>query len=206
MMLGFIAKFLAKMWSINDNDNLPKNFDSICLVAHGATEERITYGAMSVACKVMDILSRKDVSCQTAFGSFSGNKNPEIEEIIKTGIFVEFNPGLPLTTLGPVLSTIEECLAFKRYFTGKSVVVVTDEAHSRRCKIVWKTLLPKTDIYVVSVPLIETIDKESPMTPYHNIWTALLFQALPTPFFWYLSIRGPEYMARWATKLHQPIQ
>lgn len=189
---------LARWWAVNDT--LPQSAEWIIPVAHGATETRLTRGAEAVTQITFSLLTHyPHAFC--AFGSFTGSPDPEVERLGKAT--------LPRSSyLGPIVSTIEECLAFKKSLGDiepGTIIVVTDQAHSRRCRIVWKTFFPKSDIRICAVSLRSTVDHDSPMTSYRKAWTAMLLQAAPTPFFWYLSLRGPEYMAKWATKIHQPV-
>lgn len=200
-----LIEWLARLWAVNDP--LPQTCDLLVPIAHGATSHnRLTYGAYAVARKTAEILHLLREIGQlpfVAFGAFTGSKNPEIEASIKATFFHG-------KYVGHVVSTIEECRKVKENlpekFTPRSIVVVSDEAHSRRCRIVWKTFFPNSQISIVSVKISETVDKESPMLPYRlGSWAVLAFQALPTPYFWYLAIRGPKYMAKMATNIHQPI-
>ncbi len=198
-----IVEALAKLWAVNDS--LPNRVDLIVPVAHGATKSgRVTKGADAVGFITRGLLRLyADQSPVVVFGVFSKSEYPDIEEAFKSmllpnAIFVK-----------GVVSTIEECLKVKAAlapnFAPKRILVVTDEAHSRRCRIVWRVFFPDAEIYIVAVPISETKDKESPMLPYHSKWATLIFQALPTPYFWYLAKRGPDYMSSKAESLHQPV-
>ncbi len=190
-------KWLAKLWAVNDN--LPAEADLVVPVAHGATKTHPTLSAYAATNQTRRLLGKYPLAiCR--FGTFTASPNPAAELYLKEK--------LPRSGyVGNVMTTIEECVKIKNSlsFIPTTIIVVTDEAHSRRCRIVWRTFFPQSDIRICSVPLGLTIDWESPMRSYRHAWTALLFQAAPTPFFWYLAWRGPEYMARWATKIHQPV-
>ena len=141
---------------------------------------------------------RKMYLAPVVYGAFKGNKN-SIEEETKLRVF-----GWQGVYAGKVMSTIEECLAFKAKFPhARKVVFVTEESHSRRARMIWKCLWPEAEVYIVSVKLSETVDGESLMWPYRNAWTALLFQALPTPFYKMLCILGPSALKAGAG-FHQP--
>lgn len=196
--------WLAEKWAVNDP--LPEECDLLVPIAHGATPERLTRGAHAVALKTAEVLTQLRDQGQlpfVAFGAFTGSKKPELEMTLKLAFFFG-------KYVGHVISTIEECLKVKAnlpiFITPSNIVVVSDEAHSRRCRIVWKTFFPNAKVSIVSVRITDTIDPESPMWPYREGKLAVLaFQALPTPYFWYLAMRGPKYMATKATRLHQPI-
>lgn len=197
-MFERLVGFLARIWSVNDSGRLPENVDLIALVSIGATPTRLTNGAVGT-CKVVQGFLTRYPEADVVFGGFTGNGEHTIEEEIKSKLFPDG------VCVGKVLSTIMECLAFKaRFPEAKSIIFVTEEAHSRRAKIVWQTLWPEADIYIVPVPIAETVDSESPMKPYHKTWTALFWQAMPTPYFLYLALRGREYMVGKA-HFHQPI-
>lgn len=192
------TKWLADLWEVNDV--LPRQADYIVPVAHGAKATGPTAGARTVRCATWSVLDRYP-KARCGFGAFAGSPNPEIER--------DYKETLPRSSyFGRAVSTIDECMAFKRSLHDPepaTIILVTDQAHSRRCRIVWKTFFPKTDIRICAVSLRSTIDRNSPMTAYRKMWTALLFQAAPTPFFWYLSLRGSKHMAKWATKIHTPV-
>lgn len=199
--------WLASKWAVNDP--LPQNCDLLVAVAHGATETGLTNGAYAVSRRTAEIIAELDIKESQrpylAFGAFTESSNPEIERIEKQRIFGEYRK-----YIGLVISTIEECLKVKEaipvFFTPRNILIVTDEAHSRRCRIVWKCFFPNSNIRIISVPIAETVDPRSPMKPYRQgKWAILGYQALPTPYFWYLALRGPKYMATKATKFHQPV-
>jgi hypothetical protein len=186
--------WLAAKWAVNDP--LPRTCDLLVPVAHGATKDRLSIGAENVARRTAEALTQLRNIGQlpfVAFGAFTGSENPELERTIKLTIFTG-------KYIGQVMSTIEECWKVKQglpeFFNPATIVVVTDEAHSRRCRIVWRTFFPNSDIKIVSVKLADTIDSESPMSAYGNPWKILFFQAAPTPVWWAASLFGEKVMLR----------
>jgi len=193
---------LAGWWEVNDPP--PTKFDMIALVSIGATKSRLTKGAVVTVDKTLELLeissSRTPI---IAFGAFTGNEVDGVEEAKK---YEAFKDHPFLISVGKVLSTITECLAFKEAWPhAKRIIFVTEQAHSRRAKIIWNCLWPEAEIYVVSVKLTETVDKDSPMWPYRNALAAFLFQALPTPLYKVLAWLGPNAMTKFGG-FHQPIK
>lgn len=195
-----LVEFLARKWAVNNE--VTERPDAIVMVAHGATKNRLTFGSWKVRWRTQQLVIQWP-NTLVYFGSFTESIDPEVEVRDK-------NVFTGSVYIGKVLTTIEECLAFRtitneRALPLKHVVVVTDEAHSRRCGLVWRTLLPGVKISIVSVPLKDAVDTESPMESYHGALSALFFQAAPYPFFWCFALGGEKSLVYFASKLHQPI-
>lgn len=204
-----LIEWLARRWSVNDP--LPEQVELLVPVAHGATETRLTRGAQAVANRTASALSQLKAKGQfpfLVFGAFTGSKNPEIEKLEKLRIIALYGK-----FVGTVMSTIEECVRVRENlpkFETKDglprvIVVVTDEAHSRRCRIVWRAFFPNSTIKIVSVRIADTVDSESPMSAYGNPWKILFFQAAPTPVWWLASLFGEKALLR-IGKLHTPTK
>ncbi|KND49440.1 MAG: hypothetical protein AB198_00630 [Parcubacteria bacterium C7867-003] len=199
---GMIIEWLAEKWAVNDP--LPEKCDLLVPIAHGATKDRLTRGAEAVARKTTTAVTELRDRYQlpfVAFGAFTGSENPELERALKLKHFSG-------KYVGTVMSTIEECLKVRAnlpiFVTVSNIVVVTDEAHSRRCRIVWKTFFPNAKVSILSVKITETVDPESPMEAYDKAWKVLFFQAVPTPLWWLLSLFGQKCLGR-LEKLHTPL-
>lgn len=201
--MSLIGK-LASQWAVDNILSLPKELDLIVMVSHGATATKPTDGAITVA-ELSSIFASRFFYTPVYFGVFTESPKPEIEEIFKKGMVPR------AICVGTVISTIEECLKIKEAFLStagslpKNILVVTDQAHSRRAYLVWKTFFPESTIYMATIRLEKAVDKESPMRSYHYAWTALLFQAAPTFPFWILAKCGPNIMKLFAKILHQPV-
>lgn len=183
-----VTERLAKKWAVNDIDRLPKDIDLIALVSMGARRSGgLSYGAGMTLNYALILQEFKYSGVPIVFGRFGGNGDALSEETEKTerisnGKFA-----------GSVMSTIKECLAFKAmYPDAKKVVFVTEEAHSRRAKIIWQCLWPEAEIYILSVPLEDAVDEDAIMWLYRRAWTALLFQAGPTPAYKIAAMIGPK--------------
>lgn len=180
---------LSEVWSVNDP--LPIRVDLVVAVAHGATNSKLTRGAKAVVHCTRNISSQYQFAPIVAYGSFGGSERPEVEGIRK---LTELSEIPNLIYIGLVWSTIEECRRVKESlpegFLPEVILIVTDQAHSRRCRVVWRTFFPDSDVRIVSVDLSSTIDPESPMAAYRAKWKALTFQAVPTPFYWFMSLFG----------------
>lgn len=198
-------EWLSNLWEVNNEYELPQQADLIVPVAHGATDKRLTRGAEAVTEMTVALLRRYKRRPVVIYGAFDC-QNAEIEERLKKTAFTAET--WKLIFIGNVISTIKECWMIKAglpvEFDPKVIIVVTDKAHSRRCRMVWRTFFPKAKIYIVAIAIGKTLDRESPMITYHKSWKILLLQAMPTPYFWYLSLRGEAYMQTKAD-LHQPI-
>lgn len=201
---------LAKIWTVNDS--VPEEARGsksllIAMVAHGATATRLTNGAKAVALTASELLRRCTDYPVVAYGSFAGNPEPELEKQLKSGHLRGTNHDFQEVAIGPVWSTIEECRKIKQNlpvgFVPKWVIVVTDEAHSRRCRIVWRTFFPNSTVVIVTVPIEATLDMVSPMITYHDLKAILWNQAKWTPIFWALSLFG-ERALQLVEKGHQP--
>lgn len=173
---------MADLWAVNDP--LPDTeVDLVVGVAHGCTENRLTRGAGSVS-RLIDISLAMDrfKNSLVAYGAFAGSINPEVERFWKGKIFPDNS-----IFIGNVWSTTEECRHVKEHignWVPGTIVVVTDQAHSRRCKLIWKTFFPKSNIYVFSVPIGEVVDTGSPMKSYHSTGSILWNQAWPIVIQW----------------------
>jgi hypothetical protein len=196
---------LALWWSVNDVP--PCNLDLIVPVTHGATKIRLTNGARSVLNETLHQLSTYEhcgIFPRVAWGIFGRNPDLWLEKKIKLPIFND----LTNYFIGAVWSTIEECHGVKdslpTYFNPEVIVVITDQAHSRRCRLIWKVFFPKSKIYIVSVPIAETVDPESPMLPYRKMWKILWNQTYPTPFFWFAGLFGTWGLLK-LERFHQPV-
>ncbi len=203
---------LARIWAVNDSVpeiTLHSERLLIAMVAHGATSSRLTYGANAVVQEASKLLHKCMGNPLVAYGSFAGNPEPELETQLKHDYLRCTDHGFREIRIGSVWSTVEECRKIKQNlptgFVPKWVVVVTDEAHSRRCRIVWKTFFPTSKVIIVSVPIESTLDPESPMITYHDLETILWNQAKWTPIFWTLSLFG-EIALQMVERGHQPTQ
>ena len=199
--------FLAGLWKVDNLGELLNEMisvDAVVMVAHGATKTKLTNGAIAVTAassslKNIVIFNFTDVY----FGFFDQEPNWQVEMNLKKKYFPYAQK------IGKVLNTIGECQAFKRNYikspkVPKNILVITDEAHSRRCKIVWKTFFPDSKIYIITVPIEDCVDPESPMETYHKLWKILWNQAWPTPIFWFCSLFGEKGLML-LNKYHQPI-
>jgi hypothetical protein len=192
---------LARVWSVNDK--YPLKADVLALIAHGAAGDQLSHGGQAVCKASNEILRHYKVNGlampEVYFGAFSRSKNLNIEADEKTRLIPEGN------YVGLVLSTIEECARiYDKWFEThtdppKVIILVSDEAHSRRARIVWRTFFPHSEVRIVPVELKDTIDLNSDMALYRKAWTALARQALPTPLWWLWSLSGADYLR---TKQH----
>lgn len=190
---------LAKLLAVNDIERLPAEVDAIALVSIGSTRFGLSFGT----CATIEMALRlfwKYPQAQVIYGAFAGNdEHINSEEETKRSIFKDRG-----IYAGKVWTTISECLAFKEKFpNARQVIFVTEEAHSRRAKIVWKCLWPEAEIYIVPVKLEEAIDSRSCMATYHNPWKALFLQVAPIPIYKFMAMLGPEAL-KLLGNLHQP--
>jgi uncharacterized SAM-binding protein YcdF (DUF218 family) len=201
-----IAELIARLWAVKDYREYAETqiVDLIVPVSHGATRYTVTNGVRVTTKRSLAVI-KDHPEARVMCGSFSSSPDYRIEEYWKRSMFKL----LQVTFVGRVINTIEECSSVRQMLPAgvipRSIVVCTDHAHSRRAKIVWKTFFPDSKVIILSDPIEQFVDKESPMASYHSLWKILFWQIGPTPYFWYLSKRGAEYMDKQGKKYHQPI-
>lgn len=190
---------IAGLWSVDESLCLPEEMDLIALVSIGSAKTRLSRGATSTISKTLELL-KKYPEAKVVFGSFAGNSENSIsEESEKAKIFGDRG-----FYAGRVWTTISECLAYKAAFPkARNVIFVTEEAHSRRARIVWNCLWPEAKIYIVSVSLSETIDSSADMGTYHNPWKTMILQAGPTPIYKVATMLGQSTL-KLLGGIHQP--
>jgi uncharacterized SAM-binding protein YcdF (DUF218 family) len=137
---------------------------------------------------------------------FTLSPNPSLEELLKNqGLKRLRNP----ICGGRVISTIEEAEKIKASlppgFTPRSILVVTDQWHSRSVLTVWRrvwrdaVILPKIEVF--TIPSAEVIDKENPMIAPRRHWTWALVNVLRETLLIYMPW-GFELMKKF--NIHQP--
>lgn len=167
----------CRWWGVGTSLNkLPSEISMMGLVSFGATSTRLTKGSQRVVLLGQELLQTRQ-SPRIVTGEFAGNPLPQLEKSLKLDAI-----GGKLITAGQVISTIEEAEAWKALvypsFIPRTLVVVTDEMHSRSARRVsnrvwngwWGKRLVKrllgielTSVLVVTFPTREAIDPESPM-------------------------------------------
>ena len=201
-MLTKLQKLIIDKWTVNDP--LPnENVWACVMISHGATDTHLTKASKTVLefTDIMTALERLK-KATVLFCTFAGSSKKG--QVLELGIKRDF---LQIAIhCGVVWSTIEECLAIipqiPKYLSP--IVIFTDAAHSRRCKLVWETLLPDTEIYVLSIPISGAVDPESPMVVYRSVWKLLFFHIAPMIIFWPVAkIFGKKGLI-WISKFHQP--
>lgn len=195
---------LAKIWAVDDSNRLPRHVDLIAIVSIGSTTDRPTRGVLATTFRALDLMKSYHFTPSIVYGAFAGNDDKKMgvrtyEEDWKREML-----GPEAKYAGKVWTTVTECLAFKATFPdAKSVIFVTEEAHSRRARFIWKCLWKEAEVYIVPVKLAETIDQDALMEPYRNPWKALFFQAAPIVIY-----KPAAMLGAWALKLlggfHQP--
>lgn len=197
MLIDSLFGFLAKLWAVHAKPERDNRHNG----SRGTWSGKGTPHPWSNGYyKIGSGASRKNPRAMVYFGGLHLPEFRYRKEIQKRGI----PEGI---FVGEVISTIEECIKIKFALPDgvkpRKILLFTDKAHSRRCQIVWKTFFPDSKISIVSAPILETVDAESPMETYHKASSIFLLQSLPTPLFLYWSLRGPDYMAT-KRNFHQP--
>lgn len=200
-----LAFWLARRLAVNDS--LPEGGGKDTLIvpaAHGtAGWDRASNGAVAVTNMVAKGIAPQFPFAQIYFGVFASGSYHEhrLEMLYK----LKRMPGA--TFYGEVVSSIEEFLFLMTMlpdgFQPKTLILITDEAHSRRFKIIARTFFPSVDIRVVAIPLWDAIDTKATMKTYRSAWSALVLQAAPIPLYWWWARKGPRYLTTKA-KIHQP--
>jgi len=131
-----ILQGLARLWRVDDG--LPKQTDLIVLVSFGASSAGLSKASQRALDRVLE-LKKKYPDARVVFGSFAFNPDPAIEVNEKMLAIPD------AIYAGSVASTIEEAEKIKTNllflpFTlqPRSIVVVTDDWHSRSAKFVWE--------------------------------------------------------------------
>ncbi len=188
-------------------DTLPETCDMILLVAHGfTTDDEPTKGTIEtyqLALGIQTIFENRGCKTEVYFGSFEGSPNEESEKDWKHAIIPE---GIYTGTLR---STVEEVwkamMAWRDRHHGhmpRRVIYITDEAHSRRAKIVADKFFGRGVVRIISIPLWRVMDPKSAMATYSGkIWDAFVMQAKWEPAFRIL----PAWALKRLMRLGQPI-
>jgi hypothetical protein len=175
--------WIAKKWA--SNDLLPKNASVIALISYAATPKALTNGSCETVILASD-LKQMYPEATVIWGSFpKDQKGEKTEKEIKFSIFPDS------LYAGSVTSSTDECEAIIR--TAKenkislnNLFVVSEGAHSRRCKRVWKYFLPNSKICFRSVPAWETGDSTNPMwfQRYWRVWLVVNILADTLAYQW----------------------
>src|SRR3989338_592720 len=189
--------WILKKWAIHDP--LPEKVTAIVAVSYGATKTGLTNASEEVVKQVL-LVSQRFPDAKIFWGSFAHGPSHTIEISEKQGIF----PAEQSFYIGNVTSTTDECLAIKRLIAqtnsdSSSIVIVAEECHSRRCRMVWKYFFKNSEICFHSIPAREAEDPENPMILQRNwrIW----FVANIVGWVVFKTVGIPR-MARW--NFHQP--
>ncbi len=194
--------WLARKWAVSDNP--PTHADLIFAVAHGSVRERPSKGLEAVVSKTEELTKRYAGMISqpfVAFGEFtySGPTSRDVEAEFKLDHFPKGR------FIGLVASTTEEAmkaydLAARLPCDPRKIVIVTDESHSRRCRLIWQEFFPLAEIFIVTVPLRDVVERNSPMWAYRAAWRILLLNIALTPLFAAMKREQMEKLC----KFHQP--
>jgi hypothetical protein len=206
----------SRWWAVHKPIPEGTLIDLIALVSFGATEYRLTYGSKNVT-EIGLRLSRDYPEAKVISGEFTGNSLPNMEFSMKKNILLPRD----VYRAGRVISTIKETLAwravFSKNFNPRSMIIVTDEMHSRSArrasnrvwngiwyKRLWKrvTRQPTVKIYVLTFPSSDNIDPQNPMEYLRSLDTWMSINILRELFlmlcpFGYTIMREFDF--------HQPI-
>jgi uncharacterized SAM-binding protein YcdF (DUF218 family) len=166
---------LARLWSVKDS--LPLHADVIALVSFASTGDALTRGSTAVTQKAAT-LAKQFPTARIIFGEFTLNPVRGVEQKLKEEMFPNS------IFAGYVVSTIEEGEKHKTHMLSvrpRSIIVISDQWHSRSAKLVWKKLWhkqPRVTISVIAVPSHATVGPENPMLPLRNQWTWALVNVL----------------------------
>lgn len=191
---------IARLWSANDN--LPPHVDVIVLVSFGATKNGLTKGTKATLEKTLELVKQYP-EARVAFGVFTLSPRPGVEERIKKLTFK--NPIFADT----IVSTIEEAEKIRAALPSeliiRSIVVVTDEWHSRSAKTVWTRVwrdkTPRPNIRIISISSSLTIDGDNPMIALRKHWTWALVNVLRQIFL--ICVPGSFHLMK-KFNFHQP--
>ncbi len=194
---------------------LPNEIYMIGLVSFGATPKRLTFGSQWVVILGKE-LRKRFPNAWIVSGEFTGNPVVQLEEKLKIETL-----GTDLITAGSVISTIQEAEAWRNCvspsFFPKTLVVATDEMHSRSARRVsnrvwngwWglrliKRLLgmPLVQVWAVTFQTGRGIDPYNPMVALRSQWLWVR-NNVARELFLMLVPFGFSIMRR--LNIHQPI-
>lgn len=171
------------------------------VISYGSTGTELTNGS-ELVCVLARLYCHKYRDAVLAFSTFSKtnlSSRNEVKE--KERIFRD--RGFKLRWIGDVSSSTDECLALRKVsnISKRSILVIAEGAHSRRCKKVWEYLFPNADIRFRSVPAWDAADPKNPMWFQRNWRVWLLLNILAYPLYCF----GPTL--RWIIKKNpsQPV-
>lgn len=144
------------------NDPLPERVTALVAVSYGATGDRLTHSSREVVNEVAR-LQKRFPEAKVFWGSFSKSPTEGLETAVKRYLL-----GRRGWFVGKVSSSTDECEAVRRTLieigvSSSSIVVVAEECHARRCKMVWEHFFPNSEIYFQSIPAEKAQDPENPM-------------------------------------------
>lgn len=201
-----MLKKLAGLWSVNDR--VPCLISAIVVLTFGCTRHGLTKGTQTTTRRALDLAeSHRGAGVPVLFGVFSFFPScPTVEERIKARIFKNS------VFIGEVGNTIEEAeKARNSFFSGQfnkhgSIVVVTDEWHSRSAKLVWERVwrhdFPRPNIRIIAVPSSETISADNPVIALRNQWVWAIENVLRHLFL--VCVPGSISIMK-KLNIHQPV-
>lgn len=199
-----LVDFLARLWAVKDP--LPPRAELVALVSFGATPTRLTRGSRA-ALVVAEQLQRH-YDAPVIYGTFAGNPVDGIEEAEKLSFFSK-GGATDAVCVGKVWSTIEEAETIMsrlpRDLPLETIVIVTDEWHSRSERLVWRRVLEKSGVrarvVIVLIGSCANYDPENPMTALRTPWKWALVNVLRHMV---LLTPGGMWMMR-KFNIHQPV-
>lgn len=167
------------------SDPLPASVNLIALISFASTPKRLTHGSERTLLLAEEIANLHK-GILVFGGTYFDNPKPNIEREEKQRIL-----GDRFIWTGSVSSTTDERRAIEkevraRNLEMKNVVIVDEEYHSIRTRIVWQHYHPETNFSFQLIPGSVAADPENPMPLQRSALKWLLANIALAPFFkWY---------------------
>lgn len=157
-------KGLLRLWRVEDPQ--PATADVIAVPSMSAVVGRLSSGTRAFFLKALEV-KKSYPEATIVYVTFDPTEVGEAEwkkQMAPDAVFA----GKPLTSVGEACLTKAVLPAEPR-----SIILVTGECHSRRAKLIWEKVFPKSKISVVTVPAEKEVDRESILLLLRRVGTCL---------------------------------
>lgn len=180
-MLDKFFDWLSAKWAVKHT--VPSTVDVIMFATMAATRTDLTAGSFSTMSKARDITDSFPGSC-LVFSTYAYNEDLQLEYLRKS----EYVSLLRYRYAGPARNTANEAdlfFAAVQYLNPRSIVMVTDEWHSRSMLHALRHVFAGENppqITVVTVPARTMISPDNPIKALRSPWQWALSNVLRHAF------------------------